>query len=107
MQWCAGVLTFCERAQECDEWGRGNYCNSNPRFMWYACRKTCGTCFKPDLQVHSGPPSLFYKHLLGCRCSTVRFLQPALQAWMLCLVCPEETHHICKGEEMSALQRLP
>ncbi len=37
--------------QECDEWGAGNFCNSNPRFMWYACRKTCGTCFKPDLEV--------------------------------------------------------
>ena len=39
--------------QECDDWGAGNFCNSNPRFMWYACRKTCGTCFKPDLQVRT------------------------------------------------------
>ena len=39
--------------QECPEWGAGNFCNSNPRFMWYACRKTCGTCFKPNLEVCS------------------------------------------------------
>ena len=39
--------------QECDDWGKENYCNSNPRFMWYACRKTCSSCFRPDLQVCS------------------------------------------------------
>ncbi|CAK0783213.1 hypothetical protein CVIRNUC_006412 [Coccomyxa viridis] len=37
--------------KECDDWGKENYCNSNPRFMWYACRKTCSSCFRPDLQV--------------------------------------------------------
>ena len=43
------ALEFC--LQECDDWGKENYCNSNPRFMWYACRKTCSSCFRPDLQV--------------------------------------------------------
>ena len=53
---CAVRIASCRQLrevsfQECDDWGRENYCNSNPRFMWYACRKTCNSCFQPDLQV--------------------------------------------------------
>lgn len=37
--------------QECTSWTEEGQCNGNPRYMHFGCRKSCGSCFQPDLQV--------------------------------------------------------
>lgn len=37
--------------QECTSWKEEGQCNRNPRYMHFGCRKSCGSCFQPDLQV--------------------------------------------------------
>ena len=43
--------------QACAAWKEEGQCDKNPRFMHYGCRQSCGSCFKPDVEVRSPPPS--------------------------------------------------
>ena len=49
-------MIFC---QDCTGWTAEGMCHKNPRYMHFGCRKSCGTCFQPDLQVpaHGCPPT--------------------------------------------------